>query len=104
MIKYAAIKDNLVVDVLVFDDPSQKELADISLTLGVDLLLPLTNNAGIGSKYIDGVLRPIQPYLSWVWNDSSKEWDAPTAKPLDDKKYWWNESTLTWDLITPPTE
>lgn len=40
-----------------------------------------------------------QPYVSWILN-SNDDWEAPTAYPTDGNHYFWNESTLTWDIWT----
>ena len=40
-----------------------------------------------------------KPYASWVLNESTCRWETPVAKPDDGKKYWWNESTISWDEI-----
>ena len=38
----------------------------------------------------------IQPYASWVWNESTQSWEAPIPYPNDGKNYYWDESTLSW--------
>ena len=56
------------------------------------------NYAGIGMKY-DQVLDafiPEKPYPSWVLNEDTCKWEAPTPKPTDSKIYMWDESTLSW--------
>tara|TARA_R110002074_G_scaffold375949_2_gene552761 strand:+ start:20265 stop:20615 length:351 start_codon:yes stop_codon:yes gene_type:complete len=65
---------------------------------------PLRKNyAGIGSTYDaerDAFYAP-QPYASWVLNDTSCIWEAPTAMPVDDKTYRWDEDTTAWVEVTP---
>ena len=105
MTNYAAIKDNKVVNVLVFDNPTQEELTDVAIAIEVDLIISCEiPGVGIGSDYINGELRSVQPYPSWTWNSTSKEWEAPNPKPTDDKDYTWNEDTKSWDVFTFPTE
>jgi hypothetical protein len=105
MIKYAAIKDNKVVNLIVFENPSLEELSDVANAMEVDLLIPLTvTGAGIGSDYINGEIRPVQPYFSWTWDTGNKKWVAPVAMPTDKQVYAWNEDTKSWDVITPPTK
>ena len=63
------------------------------------------NFAGIGYQYDSqrDAFIPIKPYQSWVLNEQTCNWEAPVAYPNDasiDKKYTWNESTLSWDLVT----
>lgn len=58
------------------------------------------NYAGIGYTYDasnDYFYAP-QPYPSWTL-DAGAKWQPPVAMPTDDKKYMWNESTLSWDEV-----
>ena len=54
--------------------------------------------AGVGFTYdkANDVFISPKPYASWTL-DASFDWQAPTAMPVDDKSYTWNESTQTWD-------
>jgi hypothetical protein len=60
------------------------------------------NHAGIGYTYdeIRDAFIPIKPYNSWVLNETTCLWEAPVARPNDNNQYSWNESTLSWDLVT----
>ena len=64
---------------------------------------PLRKNyAGIGYSYDrtkDAFISP-KPYPSWVLNDETCLWGAPTPMPIDEKMYLWNEPTLAWIEIT----
>jgi hypothetical protein len=56
--------------------------------------------AGIGYSYnltLDAFIAP-QPYLSWSLDETTCNWIAPVPYPNDGNQYYWNESTLTWDL------
>jgi hypothetical protein len=56
------------------------------------------NYAGSGYTYnkaLDAFIPP-KPFSSWTLNEQSCLWEAPTAKPNDDKIYRWNEDTLSW--------
>jgi hypothetical protein len=33
-------------------------------------------------------------------NNETADWDAPVAKPEDDKMYTWDEATLSWVEVT----
>lgn len=60
------------------------------------------NHAGIGYTYDetrDAFIPPKPNLPSWILNESTCLWEAPVAKPQDDNKYTWNESTLTWDIV-----
>lgn len=39
-----------------------------------------------------------QPYPSWTLDDTCN-WRPPISKPIDGKKYTWNEETQNWDEI-----
>ena len=56
------------------------------------------NYAGVGYTYnvsLDAFVPP-KPYASWVLNNDTAQWDAPTLMPTDDKKYSWDEATTSW--------
>ena len=64
------------------------------------------NHAGIGMIYDenrDAFISP-KPYNSWILNESTCLWESPIPKPtteLEENQYYsWNESTLSWDLVT----
>jgi hypothetical protein len=60
------------------------------------------NFAGIGFKYdmnLDAFIPP-QPYPSWILNEGSCIWEAPVLYPNDGKFYVWDETTLSWKLIS----
>lgn len=61
------------------------------------------NYAGIGYSW-DGVgFAPAQPYPSWVLDEETYLWQAPTPKPTDGV-YVWDEANLVWEEIILPTE
>ena len=62
------------------------------------------NYAGIGYTYnadIDAFVPP-KPYPSWVLNNDTAQWEAPTPMPEDagtgepPKMYSWDEATTSW--------
>lgn len=60
---------------------------------------PLRGNyAGIGYTYDakSDVFYAPQPYPSWVLNNSTWTWEAPTLMPVDGQRYNWDEPTLSW--------
>lgn len=59
------------------------------------------NFAGIGHTYdeIKDAFIPPKFYPSWVLNEDTCLWEAPVSKPDDGNKYFWNEDTVSWDLI-----
>jgi hypothetical protein len=60
------------------------------------------NHAGIGFTYDEtrDAFIPIKPYLSWVLNESTCNWESPVSKPNDGQIYSWNEETQSWTLQT----
>jgi hypothetical protein len=56
------------------------------------------NPAGIGYTYdaIRDAFIPPQPFASWVLNEDTCLWDAPTPMPTDGQRYQWDESTTSW--------
>jgi len=59
------------------------------------------NHAGIGYTYDedrDAFIAP-KPFNSWILNEDTCQWEAPTAYPTDGEDYTWNEETTTWDLV-----
>ncbi len=56
--------------------------------------------AGIGYSYdsVNDVFIAPQPFASWSL-DANFDWQAPTPMPTDGQRYFWNEETLSWDVI-----
>ena len=64
---------------------------------------PLRKNyAGIGYSYdrTKDAFIPPKPYPSWVLNEDTCLWGAPTPMPTDDKFYEWDETTTSWKELT----
>lgn len=61
------------------------------------------NYAGIGFIYDAGrdAFIPPKPYASWLLNEDTCQWDSPTPKPTDKKRYSWSEETISWIELTP---
>ena len=60
---------------------------------------PLRKNyAGIGFTYDSqkDAFIPFQPFASWVLNEDTCLWEAPTPMPTDGKIYKWDEPTISW--------
>lgn len=66
---------------------------------------PLRKNyAGIGYTYDstrDAFISP-KPYNSWVLNETSCLYEAPTPMPNDGKIYSWDEETTSWIEMSSP--
>jgi hypothetical protein len=114
-------QNNLVLRVLVTDNNAPNEGLNWLMknfggtwvktsynTLGGQHLqggTPLRKNfAGIGYTYDENrdAFIPPQNYPSWLLNEDTCLWEAPTPYPEDDKPYTWDEESLGW--IEVPAE
>ena len=72
------------------------------------------NYAGVGDTYDEDrdAFISKKPYASWILNEETCRWEAPSAMPntqtqnLTDEednpindRYEWNESKTTWDIV-----
>ena len=59
------------------------------------------NYAGIDWIYDEGkdAFYPPQPYSSWIIDESTGWWKAPTPIPDDGNKYEWDETSKSWNKI-----
>ena len=94
-----------VVDTGLFGEPSSFIQTSYNTQGGVHKLggTPLRKNyAGIGYTYDKNrdAFIPPKPFNSWVLNESTCLYEAPTPMPTDDKMYTWNEETTSWVEIT----
>ena len=69
------------------------------------------NFAAIGFTYDEDrdAFIPPQPYESWVLNEETCRWEAPTPYPDDGVMYEWDEETtdwvaVVWESDTPAVE
>ena len=94
-----------VINTGLFGEPSSFVQTSYNTHGGVHILggTPLRKNyAGIGYTYDsvrDAFISP-KPYNSWVLNEDTCLWNAPVAMPTDDKRYSWDEDTLSWVEVT----
>ena len=95
-----------VVDSGLFGDPASWIQTSYNTSGGVHLLggTPLRKNyAGIGYTYDStrDAFIPPKPYNSWVLNEDTCLWEAPTPMPNDGKIYNWDEATTSWVEVIP---
>ena len=59
------------------------------------------NYAGIDWIYDEGkdAFYPPQPYSSWIIDESTGWWKAPTSIPDDGNKYEWDETSKSWKKL-----
>ena len=62
------------------------------------------NYAGKGMSYDEARDAFIAPksFNSWVLDEETCQWEAPTPMPTDGKMYQWNEEELNWQEIVLP--
>jgi hypothetical protein len=111
MAHYAKVENTLVTQVIVaepeffdtFVDSSPGEWIQTSYNtqggVHLDGGTPLRKNyAGVGHTYdaTRDAFIPPQPYPSWVLNETSCIYEAPTPYPTDDLMYSWDEDTTSW--------
>jgi hypothetical protein len=41
-----------------------------------------------------------KPYASWIGNEETMEWYAPTPYPDDGNEYYWDEPSVSWKTRT----
>jgi hypothetical protein len=62
---------------------------------------PLNKNyAGIGFTWDGTGFAAPQPFDSWILNEETYIWEAPTPMPEDENIYIWDEESLSWQLVT----
>ena len=92
-------ENNIVVNIVVFDESAHDSdlLEDIRQANGWNEVVCCCTfgAAHIGDTWTGTQFVPVSPYPSWIWNDTSKEWEAPTPRPIDDI-YEWDEENLVW--------
>ena len=90
--------------------------------LGIDFLEQIHGGAGVTYKqtsYNENIRKnfaqvggtydaskdafiPVKPFDSWVLNNTTCKWEAPTTYPTDGKSYGWDEDTTSWREISNP--
>jgi hypothetical protein len=117
MSHFAKVQDGKVTQVIVaepeffqtFVDSSPGEWIQTSYNThgGVHTLggTPLRKNyAGIGYTYnrqLDAFIPP-QPFPSWILDEETCLWNAPTPYPTDGENYTWDEATTNWIEVELP--
>jgi hypothetical protein len=119
MAHFAKVEHGIVTQVIVIDqetlntgnwgDPKDWVQTSYNTHGGVHTQggTPLRKNyAGIGFIYdiIRDAFIPPKPYASWILNEETCLWSAPTPMPADGKLYQWDEPTTSWQEIVMPTQ
>ena len=103
---YAFIKNGNVTNIAAFDDPSNDLLLTFKNEFDLDEILETTEKAVIGGTYDGTRFWSLQPFPSWVKDETTGEWIAPTPMPTPEPGFYfrWNEDALEWVEATLPTE
>lgn len=96
---YAFIKDGLVINIAVFEDPDDELLMHFKDTFSLDHIIPSEGVAIIGGTYDGTNFTPPAPYPSWVLDNNSRKWNPPIPMPYDENLYQWNEETSSWEEL-----
>ena len=93
MAKYAKIINGIVDKVIVADSSFFNSYVDDSPGTWIE-----TTTGNIGYTYDSdrSAFVPAKAYASWILNEGINQWEAPIAKPADNKDYIWDESTTNW--------
>jgi hypothetical protein len=62
------------------------------------------NYAGVGYTYDQArdAFIPPKPFESWLLNEETCTWQAPTPMPTDGLRYVWVETDLNWQAVALP--
>ena len=99
--EYAFIKNNNVVNVVIFDNPSDELLSNFIEINELDIIIESFSNCVVGGTYDGSKFWLPQPYPSWTKNEELHKWEAPIKYPTDGEQYTWDEPTTSWLLLPP---
>jgi len=105
MAHFAKLNNNIVTEVIVAEQDfiNSGQVGDSFLWVQTSYNNNFRKNyAAIGDTYDktrDAFIAQ-KPYPSWTLNETTCQWEAPTAMPDDGKKYEWDEATTNWVEIT----
>jgi hypothetical protein len=119
MAHFAKVENGVVTSVIVIDqetlnlghwgDPALWVQTSYNTSGGEHRLggTPLRKNyAGVGYTYDSGrdAFIPPQPFISWVLDNGTCLWNAPTPMPVEEgKRFTWDEPTTSWVEVVEPT-
>ena len=101
IVEQVIVAEQDVIDSGLFGNPLRWVQTSYNTYGGVHKLggEPLRKNfAGIGFTYdiIRDAFYAPKPFPSWVLDENTCLWNAPTPMPVDGKLYIWDESNLKW--------
>ncbi len=105
---YAFIKDNLVFDILIFNNPSDELLNIFKDEKGADSVVLATETAIVGGEYDGTNFWIIKPFPTWIKDIDTNSWIPPIPYPaideLNPKTYVWIEERQEWVENLPISE
>ena len=96
MSQYLYIKDNKVVNIVDFVDPSAATLELFRMSAGVDTIVEFDGYISTGDGFVNGVRTPKRPFEGWVLSEDGTYYLPPTNKPSDD--HVWSDEDEDWVL------
>lgn len=105
ILNYAFIKNEQVLNIAVFENPSNDLLDNFKNEFELDEIVLATDKAAIDGTYDGTKFWLPQPYPSWIKNEELNEWESPVPYPSieegSDESYVWDEDTTSWLLLPP---
>jgi hypothetical protein len=121
MANYAFIKNQTVVNVAVFDNPTSELLEQFKNEFNLDKIV-LTPHIYVEplDSFVDGKFIPKKPFNGWLLNEEGYYWEPPIPYPIEpplppsnnilmpsldydtaaslsnDLMYTWDNETLSW--------
>ena len=111
MAHFALVNDNNIVETVIvvpdeYEENGQEYLNSLGLN-GTWIQTSYNNNirknyAGTGYTYDEtrDAFIPQKFYPSWILNEETCQWEAPTPMPNDSNIYDWNEDNQSWEEVT----
>jgi hypothetical protein len=103
MNRYALVKNNTVINLIVVDPNNQDFDVNALATDETLVIHDIDNQAFMDGTWnsLEQKFYPPKPYPSWVWNQQMNSWVAPKERPTTSGIWVWDESVLDYKDETP---
>jgi hypothetical protein len=92
---YAYVQEGNVVNVVIFDNPSEETLSYFKELNDLDDIILSGSNTCVGGTWDGTRFWTPKPFNSFIKNEELGVWEAPVARP--DSGFWeWDEATVSW--------
>ena len=92
--------DSKVIAVPVFDEDAHGSqlLEDIKEQVGAVAYICCCDNgeANVDAYWINGRFTTPKHFPSFILNTETYDWEPPIPVPNDNKRYTWDEATISW--------